>query len=81
MPDSLSSRVVNACSLGNIEEVNKTFSSLSLEQKNQIIKFDHYACFHVAAANGHFDVIDFIFNYVKSITDKIPADEAVISVF
>ncbi len=81
MSDSLAIKFVQACGTGRIEEVNSIFSSLSFEEKIEIIKFDHYACFHIAASNGHVDVISFIFHYIKSVTDEGLADEAVIPVF
>lgn len=81
MSQSLAIKFIQVCSLGKIEEVDSIFSTLSIEEKNELIKFDNYACFHLAAANGHVDVVNFILNYVKSVTDEIPADEAVIPIF
>jgi hypothetical protein len=81
MPDSLAIKFIQACGAGKIEDIDRIFSTLSIDEKNELIKFDHHACFHVGAANGHTEVINFIFKYVKSVTDEIPANEAVIPVF
>jgi hypothetical protein len=65
MSDSLPIKFVQACGSGKVEEFKKAFSSLSLKEKNEIIKFDHHACFHIAAANGQLDIVNLIINHVR----------------
>ena len=81
MYNSLHTQFIQACCIGNTKEFNDLFSSLSIEQKNNFIAFDHFAGFHHAAANGHFEIVKAILNHVKLVTDLIPDDEAVISIF
>jgi hypothetical protein len=75
------SEFIQVCSKGDIKKFDQLFSSLSIDQKNEFIRFDNYACFHFAAANGHHQIVKTIFNYVKSVTDEIPIEEAVIPLF
>lgn len=74
-------KFLQACDLGRVEELRSIFSSLSAAEKNELIKLDRYAGFHIAAAKGHVGIIDFIFDQAKKLTDEVPADEAVIPIF
>lgn len=81
MSNSLQIKFIEACSSGKIEEFNKVMSTLSNKQKKELLEFDDYACFHLAAANGHLNILNAIINDIKALTDEEPADEALIPVF
>ncbi len=81
MSNPLFIKFIQACSTGHMREFYALFSSLSIEQKNALIAQDNYICFHLAAANGYHDIVKAILDYVKSVTDSLPAEEAVIPVF
>ena len=72
---------IQICEAGDMKQFHTLFSSLSIEEKNTLIEFDHYACFHISASNGHHEIVNTIFNYVKSVTNEIPCEEALVPLF
>lgn len=77
---TLFARLITACTTGNLEEAKKILHPLTRKCQSDFIAFDRYLIFHLAAANGHCNIVDFILKHVKSTTPLIPAEEAVITV-
>ncbi len=81
MSDLLFKKFIEACSAGDTNKFHEIISSDSIVNADDLIAFNDYACFHLAAANGHSDVVKAVIDYVESVSDEMPCEEAVIPVF
>lgn len=90
MQDDITQKFVQACSEGNEAEFYAILSDCSDAEREKLIKFDRYTCFHKAAAGGHAVIVRKIFTYVIYGAEKknadpknewFPTGEAVIPVF
>ncbi len=70
MSISFTNEFVQICREGDMSKFNNIYYSLSSDQKTKLIESDNYACFHFAASNGHYEIVNIIFNHIKSVTDE-----------